>query len=298
MTKHLAKSVMLMSMALVMASSSGVCTYASETVPDTSFIVDYEEDMTYKKDIVIKVGDSLTLDKFDIKNSKDLTFEFPTKTYDEIGVYKEELICSDGTKLPFTVYVEAEGAFKIVGAKNITVTEGQKIDILKGVKTTKRAKIKVSKYDKTLICVPQTVTITATSTSGQVVKTKIKLLINNKPVSKMDTYVYARCNINMHIKPAYKTKNLGKIPYNTKVKVTGKVKVGKFMWYRVRYKNKTAFVFGKVVSSKRLPTIPTYIHEETDADYNLIMLQSDEDMRESGKIDHNGNLTTDKGNIT
>ena len=298
MTKHLAKSVMLMSMALVMAGSSGVCTYASETVPDTSFIVDYEEDMTYKKDIVIKVGDSLTLDKFDIKNAKGLTFEFPTKTYDEIGVYKEELICSDGTKLPFTVYVEAEGAFKIVGAKNITVTEGQKIDILKGVKTTKRATIKVSKYDKTLICVPQTVTITATSTSGQVVKTKIKLLINNKPVSKMDTYVYARCNINMHIKPAYKTKNLGKIPYNTKVKVTGKVKVGKFMWYRVRYKNKTAFVFGKVVSSKRLPTIPTYIHEETDADYNLIKLQNDEDMRESGKIDHNGNLTTDKGNIT
>lgn len=297
MTKHLAKSVMLMSMALVMAGSSGVCTYASE-IPDTSFIVDYEEDMTYKKDIIIKVGDTLTLDKFDIKNSKDLTFEFPNKTYDEIGVYKEELICSDGTKLPFTVYVEAEGAFKIVGAKNITLTEGQKIDILKGVKTTKRAKIKVSKYDKTLICVPQTVTITATSTSGQVVKTKIKLLINNKPVSKMDTYVYARCNINMHIKPAYKTKNLGKIPYNTKVKVTGKIKVGKFVWYRVRYKKKTAFVFGKVVSSKKLPTIPTYIHEETDADYNLIMLQSDENMRESGKIDHNGNLTTDKGNIT
>ena len=73
MTKHLAKSVMLMSMALVMASSSGVCTYASE-IPDTSFIVDYEEDMTYKKDIVIKVGDSLTLDKFDIKNAKGLTF--------------------------------------------------------------------------------------------------------------------------------------------------------------------------------------------------------------------------------
>ena len=51
MTKHLAKSVMLMSMALVMAGSSGVCTYASE-IPDTSFIVDYEEDMTYKNDIV------------------------------------------------------------------------------------------------------------------------------------------------------------------------------------------------------------------------------------------------------
>ena len=60
MTKHLAKSVMLMSMALVMASSSGVCTYASE-IPDTSFIVDYEEDM--EEPLIIQGAKNIYIDK-------------------------------------------------------------------------------------------------------------------------------------------------------------------------------------------------------------------------------------------
>ena len=280
--------VLAMSLALVNYSP----VYAEES---GSFVNGYEEDITYKEEITIKVGDTITLDDLEIVTPSSITFEPFEKTYDKVGTYNEEIVNSDGTKYPFTVFVESEGTLNIVGAKNITVTEGDKIDILNGVLTTKRADLKVSKYDKTLVDVKQNVTITAIGDDGEIVTKNIKLYIKNKPIKAVKKYVYTRCKVNIHIKPAYKTKNLGKISYNKKVKVTGVVKVGKYKWYRVKYNGKLGYVFINATSSKKLASIPKGFHVETKADTALQTQQSFEDMRESGKIDHNGKVVVDRG---
>ena len=123
MKKQTIMIVLAMSLALVNYSP----VYAEES--NTSFVDEYKEDIIYKEEIKIKVGDTITLDDLEIVTPSSITFEPFEKTYDKVGTYNEEIVNSDGTKYPFTVFVESEGTLNIVGAKNITVTEGDKIDI-------------------------------------------------------------------------------------------------------------------------------------------------------------------------
>lgn len=303
MRKQVVTAVLVMSLALVSNSTQVVSAidfeanraYVEEYKEDiengTFFVEGYKESIMYKTIVTVKVGETLTLDKLNIYNTQGAVFEPFEKVYDKIGKYEEVFIDSEGKEYPFTVYVECDGDLKIVGAKDITVMEGEPFNVLEGVVTTKKANIKVSKYDKTLVDVTQKVTITAEDSDHNKVKKRIKLYIKNKPVTDISKKVYMRCRVNMHIKPSYNTKNLGGIPYNTKVQVTGVVKVGKFKWYRVKYKDKTAFIFAEATSNKKLPkvvtssVVPTV---ETKASIELSDQQDTEDLREGGIIDHNG----------
>lgn len=287
----------------VMAMSIGLINCAPavpvQAVPIATF---EDEGVLYEKEIVVKEGATVT-DKDVVQSIPDgVTIKPFSKTYKTFGKYKEKFQDSDGITYSYTVIVEAKGAFKLVGVKNITVTEGKKFNVLSGVRTTKEATLKVSKYDKTLVDVPQKIKITAIDMNDKKVSKTMRLYIKNKPVKKIKKWVYMKCVVNMHIKPAYRTKNLGTIPYNKKVKAIGIVKVGKYNWYKVKFRGKTSFIFANATSKKKLPKVDLELSGApkvaTPADDAYYDNQDLEDMREGGRIDHNGKIVVDKGNIS
>lgn len=143
-------------------------------------------------------------------------------------------------------------------------------------------------FDPTFVDVPQHLMIEANS-SGEIVRKKVTLLVKHNTVKKVNKYIYMRCDANLHELPNYRTKNLGKINYGTKVKAVGLVKVGKFNWYKVKYKDKVGYIFADNASDKKLPTLKKDIYSKSDeADRIYYKYNYPEMERENFVIDHNG----------
>lgn len=136
-------------------------------------------------------------------------------------------------------------------------------------------------FDPTFVDVTQHIVLEAKSWSDDsVVRKNITLLVKHNKEKKVNKFVYMRCNVNVHEKPNYRTKNLGenyntniidsskvkKIKYNTKVRVLAELKVGKYKWLKVKWGNKVGYIFADNASPKKLPTLKTYIHESDAAD--------------------------------
>ena len=60
--------------------------------------------------------------------------------------------------------------------------------------------------------------------------------------TKNNNYMYAKTTVNIRKKPSIKSKSVGKIYWNDKVKVIKKINK---KWYLVRYKKKNRYVFAK-----------------------------------------------------
>ena len=164
-------------------------------------------------------------------------------------------------------------------------------------------------FDPTFVDIPQHIVLEAKSWSdGSVVRKNITLLVKHNKEKKVNKYVYMRCDVNVHGKPTYFSKNLGmnykegynyskikKIPYNTKVKVLAELKVGKYKWLKVKWGNKVGYIFADNASNKKLPTLKTYIHETDAADYAYQTYDEKEHYREEHFYDHNGKRTISYG---
>lgn len=168
-------------------------------------------------------------------------------------------------------------------------------------------------FDPTFVDIPQHIVLEAKSWSdGSVARKNITLLVKHNKEKKVNKYVYMRCDVNVHEKPNYRTKNLGenystkvynsskvkRLTYNTKVKVLAELKVGKDKWLKIKWGNKVGYIFADNASSKKLPTLKTYIHEEDEADEIYEKYDRIEIKREDGAIDHNGKKTYSSTNLS
>lgn len=158
-------------------------------------------------------------------------------------------------------------------------------------------------FDPTFVDITQHIVLEAKSWSdGSVARKNITLLVKHNKEKKVNKYVYMRCDVNVHEKPTYFSKNLGedynskdycysnikKIKYNTKVKVLAELKVGKYKWYKVKWNNKVGYIFADNASNKKLPTLKTYIHETDAADDAYQTYRKAERDKEEYFYDHNG----------
>lgn len=137
-------------------------------------------------------------------------------------------------------------------------------------------------FDPTFVDVPQHLVIEANS-SGEIVRKKVTLLVKHNKEKKVNKYVYMRCDANLHESPNYCTKNLGKINYGTKVKAIGLVKVGKFNWYKVKYKDKVGYIFADNASDKKLLSLKNEFAYD-----KYFWCNAAEKDREHLNVDHNG----------
>lgn len=162
-------------------------------------------------------------------------------------------------------------------------------------------------FDPTFVDIPQHIVIEATSwDDSSTARKNVTLVVKHKKPKKVNKYVYMRCEVNLHKKPNYFSTNLMRdynakiidgsetkeIPYNTRVKVLEELKVGKYKWLKVKYKRKVGYIFAENASSKKLPTLKTYIHEEDAADDAYQTHNYAESRREDWQVDHNGVFTS------
>ena len=65
--------------------------------------------------------------------------------------------------------------------------------------------------------------------------------------AKNNNYMYAKTTVNVRKKPSKKSKNIGKVYWNDKVKVIKKVSK---KWYKVKYKKKNRYICAKYLKRK------------------------------------------------
>lgn len=287
MQSKLAKSVIMMSLSLVIATSTltsnEIKVNAAEELPSyyqdlfnqwTGGADDYEEDtsipleITGPSKIVIYDGDKLSIN--------DLLSKYKASR-DGVDIKLNKDKCYWKTASGNKVYMNGTASLAVVSQYN--------------------------GFDPTFVDIPQHITLESKSWSdGSIARKNITLLVKHNKEKKVNKYVYMRCNVNVHEKPNYESKNLGenynstvyqyskikKIPYNTKVKVLSEVKVGKYKWLKVKWGNNVGYIFAANASSKKLPTLKTYIHEADAADEAYEKYNYAEMDREEHVIDHNG----------
>lgn len=155
---------------------------------------------------------------------------------------------------------EVQEPLEIIGAKDfIYVDKGDKIDILKDVTTNREATLTVSDYDENLTNKNQVVTITATDEDGNTTYKEVVLRIRWFKVKTIKKVVYATITTNVRAKPTSKSKKIGTVRFNQKIRVTGKVysngldqKDSSNKWYRIKYKGKTGYITTKWSVNKRI----------------------------------------------
>lgn len=146
----------------------------------------------------------------------------------------------------------------IKGVKNITVLQGETINLKKGVTATDNAdgkitsKIKVSKYNKNLIGKKQKITYTVKDKAGNITKKTAYLTIKKNPVQKINKYMWVNTvsGASLFTSEDRGTSYIGvDLPYLTKVYVISYNT--KKSSYKVKYNDKTYYIFDKdLVSTK------------------------------------------------
>lgn len=250
MKKQLVCSVMIMSLALIMTGCGGTSD-SKVPEPTTQQEVVIEKEATvvsYDKEIELGVGETLTLDKLNIVTDGDIEFDFAEKTYNEIGSF-DEVVTYEGGELNVKVIVVDKTAPVISGTHDISVIEGEAINILDGVSTNEETELKVSEYDTSLLDVTQAVTITATDTAGNVSEATINLTIKSNPVENMDKTMYANTSVNVRAGTSSDTEKLGSLSLNEKVHVIGKDKATG--WYQIEYNNAVGYVSNSYLSDNK-----------------------------------------------
>ena len=216
----------------------------------------------YNKTVVLEAGKHLTLEDLGIKaeSSNEIQYVFNKAPYRKVGEYTETVKVRDTvTRLYATidvkVVVQDTKAPKIYGVKNITVTEGDKINLLDGV-TAKDSvsgnltkKIKVSSYSTKSLDKDQTITYSVKDASGNKTKKTAKLRIKSNPIKKLNKTMYATTSLNVRDSSSTKGKKIGSLAYAQKVIVTGQDK--NTGWYRIKYNGGTGFVSNSYLSSKK-----------------------------------------------
>lgn len=216
----------------------------------------------YNKTVVLEAGKHLKLEDLGIKaeSSNELQYVFNKTPYKKVGEYTTTVKVRDTvtklyTTLNVKVVVQDTKAPKIYGVKNITVTEGDKINLLDGV-TAKDSvsgnltkKIKVSSYSTKSLDKDQTITYSVKDASGNKTKKTAKLRIKSNPIKKLNKTMYATTSLNVRDSSSVKGKKIGSLAYAQKVIVTGQDK--NTGWYRIKYNGGTGFVSNSYLSSKK-----------------------------------------------
>ena len=216
----------------------------------------------YNKTVVLEAGKHLTLEDLGIKaeSSNELQYVFNKAPYRKVGEYTETVKVRDTvtrlyTTIDVKVVVQDTKAPKIYGVKNITVTEGDKINLLDGV-TAKDSvsgnltkKIKVSSYSTKSLDKDQAITYSVKDASGNKTKKTAKLRIKSNPIKKLNKTMYATTSLNVRDSSSVKGKKIGSLAYAQKVIVTGQDK--NTGWYRIKYNGGTGFVSNSYLSSKK-----------------------------------------------
>lgn len=250
MKKQLVCSVMIMSLALIMTGCGGTSD-SKVPEPTTQQEVVIEKEATvvsYDKEIELGAGETLTLDKLNIVTDGDIEFDFSEKTYNEVGSFDEVITYEDG-ELAVKVIVVDKTAPVISGTHDITVTEGEAINILNGVSTNEEAELKVSDYDSSLLDATQTVTITATDTAGNISEVTVNLTIKSNPIESMDKTMYASSSVNVRAGASADTEKLGSLSLNESVHVIGKDKASG--WYQIEYNGSVGYVSNSYLSDSK-----------------------------------------------
>lgn len=243
MKKQLVTSVMIMSLALVMAGCSG-----SKSVPDTQVTQEVVYEVAYNKEVTLGVGERLSLEMLNIKTDGDYTFDFPEKTYDSVGEYSESIPYEEGT-LEVKVSVEDKTAPVIEGTHDIEVVEGESVDLLNGV-STNEGEITVSDYDASLLDAPQSVVYTATDEAGNTSTKEIQLLIKSNPIESIDKTMYAQSTVNVRSGCSTENEKLGSLSTNETVHVIGQDKASG--WYQIEYNGSVGYVSNSYLGGEKV----------------------------------------------
>lgn len=264
--------------ACVIASSVGYgCGKTEESVDDIS-VPSIEEQVSeapsetvkleppkvvsYNEKVSVAVGKSLTLEKLKIvlSTEDDVDYKIPTKKYEKVGDYTEKVKITDkvsklSTEIEVKVEVVDTKAPRIKGVHDITVTEGDPIDLLSGVSAKDNydgnltKKIKVSSYDAGVLDKEQTITYKVTDHAGNTTKKKAKLLIKSNPVEALDKIVYATTALNVRDSSSADGNAIGQFGYAGEIHVIGRDK--NTGWYKVEYNGGTGWVSSDYTSDTK-----------------------------------------------
>ena len=294
MKKQITSSVVMMSLSLIIASSS----LANITTVEAASKLPPQYESMYE------ALSGNTIDDYDFAE-EDTSIPLEITGPSKIVIY-------DGDKLSVNDLLSKYKAsrdgidIRIVKEKCYWIAGDGKTKIKMDGTAIRAIKSQLNGFDPTFVDIPQHITLEAKSWSdGSVVRKNITLLVKHNKEKKVNKFVYMRCNVNVHEKPNYESKNLGedydakvinsttvkKIKYNTKIKVLSEVKVGKYKWYKIKWNNKVGYIFADNASNKKLPTLKTYIHETDSADYAFEKYNTNEERREDIFYDHNGVMT-------
>lgn len=246
MKKQLVVSVMVMSLALVMAGCNGVS--SNKDVPDTQVTQEMVCEISYNKEVTLGVGEKLSLEMLDIKTDGDYTFDFSEKTYDSIGEYSESIPYEEGT-LEVKVSVVDKTAPVIEGTHDIEITEGESVDLLNGV-SSNEGEITVSDYDASLLDAPQSVVYTATDEAGNTTTKEIQLLIKSNPIESMDKTMYAQSTVNVRSGCSTENEKLGSLSTNETVHVIGQDKATS--WYQIEFNGSVGYVSNDYLGDEKI----------------------------------------------
>lgn len=200
---------------------------------------------SYNKEVELGVDEYLTLDKLNIVSSDDIDFDFKKKSYEKVGTYRETISYSGG-KIRVKVIVKDKNAPEIKGAKDITVLEGEKIDLFDGVSAVDdvdgdvTSRISVSKYSINLLDEKQKIVYTVKDSSGNISKKEVTLLVVGKSVESVNKVMCTTDSVNVRAGASVLSEKLGSLKVNEDVTVVGRDR--ETGWYQIKYKNALGYV--------------------------------------------------------
>lgn len=223
--------------------------------------------LSYEKEVELDVGESLTLEMFNIKlgDNQDVEYHYPTDVYDTVGEFEDSILVTDkvsgvSAELPFKVIVVDKSAPVIEGTKDITVIEGDNIDLLEGVSATDNldgditSEITVSEYIATALDKDQVITYSVTDKAGNTTTKDIILHIKSNPIEVLDKTMYATSSVNVRSKSSAESDKIGSLSYAQSVHVTGQDK--NTGWYRIEYEGGTGWASNSYLSDTK-PKVET-----------------------------------------
>ena len=222
---------------------------------------------SYNKEIDLNIGDTLTLEMLEVNVASDngVNYDFKGKTYSKVGDFTEVVKVSDKitnavTELTISVKVSDKSAPKILGTKDITITEGDRINLLSGVSASDNLdgdltpSITVSKYNKSKLDSDQTVTYSVADKAGNTTTKNITLHIKSNPIESLDKTMYAISAVNVRNSSSANGDKIGSLGYAESVHVTGRDK--NTGWYRIEFEGGSAFVSDSYLSDSK-PVVQT-----------------------------------------
>ena len=222
---------------------------------------------SYNKEIDLNVGETLTLEMLEVSVASDngVNYDFKDKTYSEVGDFTEVVKVSDKitnavTELTISVKVSDKSAPEISGTDDITVTEGESINLLLGVSASDNldgdltSSITVSEYDSGKLDSDQTVTYSVTDKAGNTTTKDITLHIKSNPIESLDKTMYATSVVNVRNSSSADGTKIGSLGYAESVHITGRDK--NTGWYRIEFEGGSAFVSDSYLSDSK-PVVQT-----------------------------------------